>query len=198
MVMYSDIATLGVYFMELEALKLIDETLAELSEDECARVIQWVLSKYSNAQSSHVEFRENKNLQVNAISNMNEIPGIARLTDEGSLKLTIRDLKAKNTNDAAIRLVHIIVFTYEKLTDENSVSSKVIVVPILKEWRAYTGNTRNVIAQHKGIIREGDLISLDAHAKLDAEKYINDVSDDSVIGSWKPASSVKSRKKMNK
>lgn len=125
----------------------------------------------------------------------NEIPGIACISDSGEFKLTVCDIKAKNAKDAAIRLVHIIVYAYEKLKKE-AVSSKKVVTPILKQWRVYMGSVREAIAQLPGLIRDGDNLSLDVHAKRDAEKYIKDVSDDTVQGKWKP--SCKGRKKVKK
>ena len=53
-----------------------------------------------------------------------EIPGIAKMQDNGNFKLTVRDPKAKNANDAAIRLAHIVIHAYTELTGESSVSSK--------------------------------------------------------------------------
>lgn len=125
----------------------------------------------------------------------NEIPGIACISDSGEFKLTVRDIKAKNAKDAAIRLVHIIVYAYEKLKKE-AVSSRKVVTPILKQWRLHTGSIRGTIANLPGIIRDRDNLSLDVHAKRDAEKYIKDVSDDTVQGKWKP--SYKGRKKVKK
>ena len=176
---------------EFDAMKTIDETLTALKDEERERVLQWVANKYSNGTKNLVRPmglvpKSGDSPLLQSSGSSNEFPGIARLSNDGSFKLTVRDLKAKNTNDAAIRLVHVVVLVHEQLTNEPSVSSKKIVVPELRRWRAYTGNTRAAIAAHKGIIRDGDMISLDAHARQEAEGYIRQILDDSVQGSWKP------------
>lgn len=116
-----------------------------------------------------------------------EIPGIARLTDKGDLKFTIRDLKARSTNDAARRLAYIVIHVNEKLTGQKTLSSPKTLVPILREWRAYDPNTRKKMKEDKGIIRDGELLSLDAHAQKEAESMIREIQDDSIEGSWKPS-----------
>lgn len=185
---------------EFEAMKAIDEALASLSDDERNRVLQWVGTKYG--QLAHSAVRPigvvARSPELRPLSSgAGEIPGIARLGSDGTFKLTVRDIKAKNTNDAAIRLVHVVVLAHELLTNESSVSSKQVLVPVLREWRAYTGNTRAIIATHKGIIREGDRISLDAHARQEAEEYIRQIQDDTVQGSWKPTA-VKGKSKAHR
>lgn len=185
---------------EFEALQLIDNAVSSLAEDERTRVLQWVLSKYGSAlgQSGNTKLNfpgggtpMGQGAGINPEGN--EIPGIARLSPEGAFQLTVRDLKAKNTNDAAIRIVHIICLANEVLTNNLEVSSKSVIVPILKQWRAYTGNTRNAISKHRGILRNGDNVSLDAHAKKDAESYMKEIIDDSMQGKWKPSSGSKKR-----
>lgn len=185
---------------EFDAMKVIDEALVSLSDDERGRVLQWVGTKYGQVAQNIVRpiGVGARNMESRPMSSgTGEIPGIARLGSDGSFKLTVRDVKAKSTNDAAIRLVHVVVLAHELLTNEPSVSSKKILVPVLREWRAYSGNTRALIATHKGIIREGDMISLDAHARQEAEEYIRQIQDDTVQGSWKPAA-VKGKSKAHR
>jgi hypothetical protein len=122
-----------------------------------------------------------------------EFPGVGLITDTGEFKLTVRDPKAKHTNDAAVRLALVTIYVYCKLTGEKAVSSKKIVKPILEDWRAYTGNTRPVLARHKGILRNGDALSLDQHAKREAESYIKDIRDDSVTGAWRSTGAASRR-----
>src|SRR5258706_2157414 len=139
---------------EFDAMKTIDELLASLNDEERGRVLQWVSAKYGltvqNMVRAGVRLDRNESaLSVaKASGGVKEIPGIARLTTDGNLKLTVRDVKAKNTNDAAIRLIHIVVLANELLTGESGVSGKSVVVPTLREWRAYTGNTRAMIAKN--------------------------------------------------
>jgi hypothetical protein len=114
-----------------------------------------------------------------------EIPGIARITDTGEMKITVRDLKAKNARDAVVRLSHITIWAHEKLTGL-PLSSRKGLTPILKEWRIYSGNARSWLANNKGFIRSGDSLMLDAHARRDAEAYAADVVNDDVTGTWRP------------
>jgi hypothetical protein len=114
-----------------------------------------------------------------------EIPGIARLTSNGDLKITIRDLKAKSGLDAAVRLAHVAIYAHEKLRGE-PLSSRRTLTPILKEWRLYDGNTRARLSKEKGIIRDGDALHLDAHSRRDAERLIQEILDDGVSGNWRP------------
>lgn len=173
---------------EISAIKLIDEALSNLDENMRLRVLRWAWDKYGKY---HKDSSFSKGPLKENISNVlgegefKEIPGIAQISEDGDFKLTVRDLKAKNTNDAAIRLAHVVVFAYENLTGEKKVSSRKLIIPILRRWRAYTGNTRNALAKEKGILRYGDKVSLDAHSKRDAENFINEILDDSIKGSWK-------------
>lgn len=189
---------------ELEALNNIDRSLGALDEDTRIRVLRWAWSKFGSV-TERLDAQESKPLSVSesqptVSATDSEIPGIARINDAGELLLTVRDLKAKNTNDAAIRLVHIMIRANEILTGEDEVSSRNVVSPMLKKWRAYSGNTRRAIADHKGILRTGDSLSLDAHSKREADEYINQVLDESIQGSWNPsgAKKAKGRKKIKR
>lgn len=170
---------------EIEALKVIDDAMSGLSEEERARVLLWANSKYGIQRPGDPRIPSAVNSTESAALD-NELPGIAYLTENGEMKLTVRNLKASSTNDAAIRLAHIVILSYEKLTGEKSVSSKKILTPILKEWRAYSGNTRPLLAKHKGIIRNGDMLSLDAHSRREAEQYIHEILDPEVDRDWTP------------
>jgi hypothetical protein len=84
-----------------------------------------------------------------------------------------------------VRLAYITIYACEKLTGE-SLSSPKILTPLLKAWRLYNGNTRARLAKDRGIIRSGDFLTLDAHAKLDAERFIEEIHNPDVQGSWRP------------
>jgi hypothetical protein len=115
-----------------------------------------------------------------------EIPGVARLTEAGDLKVTIRDLKAKSGLDAAARLAIVSIYAYNQLAGQAFSSSKGLT-PILKQWRLYDGNTRRKLAAEKGILRDGDGLTLDAHAERDAVRMIEEIREPSVEGTWKPS-----------
>ncbi|MCC9655299.1 hypothetical protein [Rhodopirellula halodulae] len=122
-----------------------------------------------------------------------EIAGIALITDSGDFKLTVRNPKARNTNDAAIRLALVTIWAYMQLTGEKSVSSRKVVKPVLEDWRAYTGNTRQAISRHNGIIRNGDALSLDQHARMEAEQYVEEIRDDDIAVNWTPTARKRSK-----
>jgi hypothetical protein len=171
---------------ELEAMKIVGEALDNLSDPSArARVLAWVASRFGLPNTT--EFKQQTMIrEAPAQVTGGEIPGIARLSANGELELTVRDVKARSTLDAAIRLAHIVIYATERLKGDAGVSSKKVLVPILKDWRAYDGNTRTALARHKGIQRDGDTLSLDAIAKKEAEKYIAQVLDDSLSGAWNP------------
>jgi hypothetical protein len=125
-----------------------------------------------------------------------EIPGIARATDTGELHLTVRDLKARSASDAAIRIAHLAIYANERLNGLQSLSSKNILVPILRRYRAYDGNTRGALAQHRGFIRQGDQLSMDFHCKEEAEKFIKEILDpEEPQGSWNPSARATRRRR---
>jgi hypothetical protein len=173
---------------EIESMKTIDEILQAVGDDLArARVAGWVAAKYLGAQ----QVRAGSGAVVRSASppgtgeRVGELPGIAKLSQNGDILLTVRDLKARNTNDAAIRLVHVLIWAAQKLTGSTSVSSRRVVTPLLQRYRCYDGNTRTAVASDKGIVRDGDELSLDFHAEQRAEQFVNEILDASVEGSWK-------------
>jgi hypothetical protein len=122
----------------------------------------------------------------------NEIPGIARLDDKGNFHLTVRDPKATAQADAVKRLTYVAIRSYLLLKkEESAVSRKKIVNPILTDWRVYDGNSRPWLANDKGILRDGDLYSLDRHATDEADQFLNEILDTKLTGSWRPGAAAK-------
>lgn len=187
---------------EIQALGVIVEALDGVEEqDAIDRILDYVLARFGGDQerqrknTGKTESRtDSADEESGGQLHGNELPGIALLTDSGDFKLTVRDPKAKNTNDAAVRLALVAIHTYCQLSREKTASSKRIVKPILENWRAYTGNTRRALAQHPGILRDGDALSLDHHATVEAENIIHDIKDPSVEGTWKPTNGQRTRK----
>jgi len=176
---------------EIQALSTIIDAIEGVeNQDAINRILKYVLNKFGDedtpAKPSRRHCSDNEQEEENGNESGNEIPGIALVSDSGVFKLTVRDPKAKNTKDAAIRLALVTIYAYCQLTKEKSASSKKIVKPILENWRAYTGNTRNSLAQHAGILRDGDALSLDHHATMEAEQIMNDIKDQNVVGKWQP------------
>lgn len=188
---------------EIEALGKIEAIIETIDEAEARdRILSWMISKYSsskdlmlpniNSQQRSGDVGGGLNSEVVG----NEIPGIAQITGSGDFRLTVRDIKARSANDAAVRLAHVVIRAYQQLIGDDSVSSKKVLLPILRDWRAYDGNTRKALVAQKGILREGDQLSLDHHAKQDAERFIREILDDSIEGKWSPK--PKARKKQTK
>lgn len=179
---------------EVSAIGSIGTALAGLADDGARRrVLSYVLSRFfpDGSFGASATAPAAGRPQVVASSKFtepsteNEIPGVAKLSDSGELKITARDLKAKSGLDAAVRLTHIAIYAYEKFTGQ-PLSSRHGLTPLLKEWRLYDGNARARISRDRGIIRNDDSLSLDAHARADAERYISEVQDHDAQGSWKP------------
>jgi hypothetical protein len=190
---------------EIEALRTVDKGFGGLEDEEARlRVLEWAIAKYGAnlmprraASAAIVRSRENSapdgdfgKLKAEG----RELAGIALMTDSGQFQLTVRDPKAKSTNDAAVRLALVTIYAYCELTGESSASSRRIVKPVLDDWRAYTPNTRVSLARHQGIIRSGDALSLDQHAKREAEKYVREILDDAIEGRWQP-SGIRNKRK---
>lgn len=178
---------------EIEAITQLDTVLGQLQEDERNRVLQWAFAKYSS-RGLPAALSTGVNAGAQQITGGGkEIPGIAALTPTGEFRLTVRDLKAKSANDAAVRLAHITIWAYQELTGEQSVSSKGVLLPILKKWRAYSGNTRLELGKQKGILRHGDNLSLDMHSTKMASEFVKEVQDDAIAGTWVPQATSKKK-----
>lgn len=178
---------------EIEVMGEIDKSLNKLNDDEITRVITWINQKFGKSIKT-----KNQEIKQQDPSLENELPGIATITDSGEFKVLIRDLKANSEKEAGLRLALLTIHSYIKLTGENTVSSRKIVTPALKEWRLHTGNVRKVISDHKGIIRDGDKLSLDIHAKKEAEDFLNEINDETIVGTWKPGKYTRSTKPKQK
>ena len=173
--------------LEIAALAKLNEALTTLEDSGArSRVLRWACEKFGLSQPQ-AQTLPSGEASVASLDGRG-LAGIAHLTSSGDFRFTVRDLKAKNTTDAALRIVHVVVHSYCRLKGEDLVSARKIVVPILRQWRAYSGSIRQAIAAHKGIIREGDFISLDEHAKRDAERFIDEILDPNTKGSWAPSS----------
>jgi hypothetical protein len=173
---------------ELECMRVIDESLQSVAEEPArVRIATWVAAKYQGIApaSSSQGGVERRSVAVTNPTGT-QIAGIAKLSQAGELQLTVRDFKAKSASDAAVRLAHVAIWAAGKLTGELSVSSKKVIVPLLKKYRCYDGNTRGALAKDKGLVRDGDQLSLDFHAEQFAEKVVAEILDSTVEGKWTP------------
>lgn len=127
-------------------------------------------------------------------SDLKSLDGVAMLDDKGDFHFTVRDIKATSQNDATKRLTYVAIRAYTELKNEKA-SRKQVINPILGKWRAASGNSRNFLATDAGIIRDGDLYSLDVHAVAEADEFIRQIKDPSIEGSWKPSPGGKRKTK---
>lgn len=196
------IALLGSQMEDKETAAIVKvcSALSEIEDvDAQKRIIAYAASRYGyKVPLSPPKAGQEQGTVTNDVSNKreDEIPGIAQLGKEGELRITVRDIKGTSANDAARRLAYITIRAYERLTGSRAASSRKIVTPALQEYRLYTGNTRSVLSADKGIQRNGDMLSLDAHATQEADRFIADVLNPELTGSWKP-SAYKVKKSKN-
>lgn len=188
---------------ELECMKNIDDNLQAVPEDSTRlRIVGWLAAKYLGASmpspvftAVHTDVAAEE--ASNEVVRSGQIAGIAKLSNSGEVQLTVRDFKAKSANDAAIRLVHVLIWATARLTGATTLSSKNAIVPWLRKYRCYDGNTRWAIAKDKGLVRDGDELSLDFHSEQLAEKFVGEILDPSVEGKWKPGSTKRRATKSN-
>lgn len=185
---------------EIAAMAIVSDALVELADaDARRRVLAYVLARFAphsviDSGGANVSSTATETSPAGSVAPIaaltqpkteREIPGIARLSEAGDLKITVRDLKARSGLDAAVRLAHVAIYAYERLSGGQALSSSRGLTPILREWRLYDGNTRTRLAKEKGVLRDGDELRLDAHSRRDAEKYVEEILDASVEGKWR-------------
>ena len=183
---------------ELQAMVAIEDALSGISDaSERDRVLQWAVAKFGTdlpVRAGGSERRQEDRGDVKPLSGSvdvieNEVPGIAVLEPGGTLRFTIRDIKATSANDAGVRLALVAAYVHEKLTGNPEMSRRKVLNPLLEDWRIYNGNIRQAISEHRGIIgkERGDSIRLDSHAKEEAEKLIAEIRDQNTKGRWSPS-----------
>ena len=181
---------------EIKAMGAIEDVLGKIKDEEtCQRIVKWAVDKYGlgdisilGSGSGIPNQIQQKPVQPNPPKTPNEIPGIATHNkQDSSMKFTIRDLKAKNAKNAAVRLALVSTYIYEKFTGETTAPRQRILTPLLKDYRINRGSSRAAIIDHKGIIAVGrNNIQLDSHAKIEAENIIAEILSDDVEGGWSP------------
>ena len=184
--------------LEADAIKAISKALRVLPDNSSRElVLEFVANRFSLQMPRRfseaailkpvvIELAKTVAISAAADRKNGEIAGIAKVSDSGELKITIRELKANSGLNAALRLAHIAIHACESLL-ERGMSSRNELTPILKQWRVYDGNTRAKLGADKGILRDGDTLTLDAHARRLAEQFIDDVLNPEVEGKWKPS-----------
>ncbi|MCC7389997.1 MAG: hypothetical protein IT431_14645 [Phycisphaerales bacterium] len=192
---------------EIDALAAINETMESLPDDQSrVRVLEWAISKFQLSGSMSTTAAPRVPVGVvgqssgtpQTAATPGELGDIIHILDDGSIKVVARDLKAASANDAAVRLAHVVVYCVKHLLNGQKASSKVHLVPVLRDWRCYNGNTRGALAKEKGMIREGDALSLDQLAARRAEEIIAEIRNTETEGKWKGGTAAKKQVAKNK
>jgi activator of HSP90 ATPase len=104
--------------------------------------------------------------------------------DNGNVRITISDLKAKNAMEAAHRLVYATLLARRTLLNETRTPRKVLV-ETLRGYNLYDGNSRRTIANDKGLVRDGrKSIWLSQPALEIARKFVKEIQDPNTKGTW--------------
>jgi hypothetical protein len=125
----------------------------------------------------------------------NDLSGVAELLPDGGIELTVRDPKAGTRQDAVKRVVYVTIRANELLTGKTSADKKKVVMKGLKKMRLTSGTARNALTKVPGLIKVGNEWSLDGPAKEEADKYIQEIKDDSIQGKFKPGTISRPKKK---
>ncbi len=169
---------------EAEAIAKIDEMLSAITDNDARRrILQWAYAKYMLGKTGIGMPNDYQVPMAEKPIQGRELPGIATLTPDGKMVLTVRDFKAKNKTDAGLRAALAYVLAYEKLTGKPA-PSRHGLTPLLKDLRLYDGNIRAAIAEHPGIVREKDHIRLDSVARQEATNIISEIIDMKIKGKW--------------
>src|SRR6267142_757876 len=121
---------------------------------------------------------------IPAVSGAVDLISVAEVDDEQKLQLTVTDLKAANQADAAERLIYVALLARRQLLNEKKVPRK----ELLRHLRGYNladGNSRALIARDKALVKEGSkFIWLSAPAVTTAQRYVNEINDPTIVGTW--------------
>jgi len=114
-----------------------------------------------------------------------DLSGIAEVED-GNCHILVQDLKAKNTIDAARRLIYVTLLVRKVLLNEPK-SRRNYINEVLKGYNLYDGNTRNIIPKDRALVKEGKkFVRLSNTAVPTAWEYVREIKDTTVKGAWVP------------
>lgn len=196
---------------EIAAMTTIASALQDLDPETQERVLRWSAEKYNvnlGFKKKAVIGSSSPSSESNGdqYESNSELSDLIEYSQEDGFEFHFRllDLKASNKRDAVNRLVHVILYSHEMLTGEKGVQRSVIS-KILEDWRLNDGNARNFIGNHQGFKRKGKgnklEMYLDRPGKTEAEKYISEIRDQELKGSWNPnktSAKKKTKKKAKK
>jgi hypothetical protein len=119
-----------------------------------------------------------------SISSHVDLSFVAEVDDEQKLQLTVTDLKAANQADATQRLIYVGLLARQQLLKEKKTPRKELLRH-LRDYGLADGNSRALIARDKALVREGaKFIRLSAPAVAQAQKYVQEINDPKIVGTW--------------
>lgn len=118
------------------------------------------------------------------VSGAVDLTSVAEVDDEQKLQLTVTDLKAANQADAAERLIYVALMARRQLLNEKKTPRKELLRH-LRDYGLADGNSRALIVRDKALVKEGSkFIWLSAPAVVTAHRYINEINDPKILGTW--------------
>lgn len=191
---------------EIEAMTVIAQALTSLDDHARSRVIDWAVQRFNISKKYHHLKNSTKDNEVLEEKSSDHDETNKSLSDiiefsEDCFIFHFRDPKAKNQSDAVNRLLHIALYAHEKITGTKETPRK-ILTEVLEEWRANDGNARAFINNHPGFKRRGTgagaTFFLDRPGKIEAERFIEEIRNDELIGVWSPSKKSQKRKENKK
>lgn len=189
-------------FPEIRAMEIIAKTLLPLNEEARQLALSWANERFGKGKKKPLDpTAQSKDAMYTSLKKSLEAPPEVRehieYSEEGGFQCHFNDLKAKSKRDAVNRLSHILLFAHEKLTGNKELNRHALTTT-LEEWRLYDGNARYFITNHRGLRSKGigkaQKLSLDKLAREDAKRYLREVLDPNLKGSWDPSKESRVKK----
>jgi len=196
-----------------ERYKKLKETLPEIAElvklfpeGLQERVLEVLLGEFQGVRPSRqVVTTESGQIPAGELqlqeAQGKKIPKVAKLDENGKLKLTVRikGLKANGATDATKRLIYVALRANEILTSKKTLHWLNDLSPLLRESNLY--RYRAVFYSDTCLDREGEdgyLVALDDDARKEADKFIEEIQDKNVVRDWKPKPKSSPKKKTSR
>jgi hypothetical protein len=127
-----------------------------------------------------------------------DLTSVAEVDDEQKLQLTVTDLKAANQADATERLIYVALLARRQLLNEKKTPRKELLRH-LRDYGLADGNSRASIARDKALVKEGaKFIWLSSPAVSTAQKYVNEINDPKIVGTWTRARRASRKKNVSR
>jgi hypothetical protein len=182
---------------EIAAMTAIAAALTPLDEEIRQRVMNWAAQRFNISLNSGSGARKSNQPGGGQVSKKDQgerapsdLDDLIEFSEEDGFTFHFRDLKARSQSDAVNRLLHLALFAYENTTGQREVSRK-ILTKVLDDWRVNDGNARGHLNNHPGFKRKGKgtgaVFFLDRPGKMEAERFIEEIQNDELVGKWSPS-----------